>query len=83
VCPPYGGGFFTTVFVDDPQHVAALLRARGIYVVPMPGSLRIALSAVRTDDVAELAYALRAAIDEPVSIRPVTLLNPFHKAPAA
>jgi aromatic-amino-acid transaminase len=83
VCPPYGGGFFTAVFVNDPQHVAALLRARGIYVVPMPGSLRIALSAVRTDDVAELARALRAAIDEPDSIRPVALLNPFPKAPAA
>jgi aromatic-amino-acid transaminase len=82
-CPPYGGGFFTTVFVDDPQHVAAQLRGRGIYVVPMNGSLRIALSAVRTEDVAELAYELRAAIDEPDSIWPVASLEPYPKAPAA
>jgi aromatic-amino-acid transaminase len=83
VCPPYGGGFFTSVFVDDSQRVAARLRARGIYVVPMPGSLRIALSAVRTDDVAELVYELRAAIDETESIWPVASLEPYPKAPAA
>ncbi|HMI92850.1 MAG TPA: pyridoxal phosphate-dependent aminotransferase, partial [Polyangiales bacterium] len=82
-CPPYGGGFFTTVFVDNPQHVATKLRDRGIYVVPMPGSLRIALSAVRTQDVAELAYELRAAIDEYESIWPVASLEPYPKAPAA
>jgi len=64
LCPPYGGGFFTTVFVRDPQTVAAQLRARGIYVVPMPGALRVALSAVSSEDVSELAYEIGNAIEE-------------------
>ena len=67
--PKYGGGFFTTVFVDDAQGVAAQLRAKGIYVVPMKGALRIALSAVRSCDAAQLARELRDAIDCRVSVR--------------
>jgi aromatic-amino-acid transaminase len=63
VCPPCGGGFFTAVFVDDPRRVAATLRERGVYVVPMRASVRVALSAVPTGDVIALADELRAAVE--------------------
>lgn len=82
-CPPYGGGFFTTVFVRDPVEVAARLRRRGIYVVPMPRSLRIALSAVRTDDVTELAHEIRSAIVADESDWPGTNIGRHDQAPAA
>jgi aromatic-amino-acid transaminase len=65
---PYGGGFFTSVFVDEPQRVAARLRTQGVYVVPMAGALRIALSAVRTDEVADLAYEIRGALEQPAPL---------------
>ena len=96
VSPPYGGGFFTSVFVNQPEQVAARLRTYGIYVVPMAGSLRIALSAVPTDSVTELASELRAAIDIVERVRPIASLNgaapalrggassePYIKTPAA
>lgn len=81
-CAPYGGGFFTVVFVDAPQLVAARLRARGIYLVPMPGSLRIALSGVQASDVIEIAYALRTAIEEAGDVRrrDSSDLNPYRPA---
>jgi isopropylmalate/homocitrate/citramalate synthase/aspartate/tyrosine/aromatic aminotransferase len=61
--PTYKGGFFTSVFVDDPYQVAARLRAGGTYVVPMQGALRIALSALKSQDVGRLTQQLARAIN--------------------
>jgi aromatic-amino-acid transaminase len=61
--PTYNGGFFTSVFVDDPQAVAARLRAEGVYVVPTAGALRIALSALRTADIPQLVGRLADIVD--------------------
>jgi isopropylmalate/homocitrate/citramalate synthase/aspartate/tyrosine/aromatic aminotransferase len=63
VRPSYKGGFFTSVFVDDPQAVAARMRAAGVYVVPMAGVVRIALSACPAADVPQLVEQLAVAIE--------------------
>jgi aromatic-amino-acid transaminase len=60
--PRYNGGFFTSVFVKDSQRLAAMLRAEGVYVVPMEGAVRIALCAVKTADVPRLTQRLAAAL---------------------
>ena len=44
--PRYQGGFFTTVFRDDAQTVAAKLRELGIFVVPTAGAVRVAMCSV-------------------------------------
>jgi len=61
--PEYKGGFFTSVFVRDSAQVAAALRTEGVYVVPLDGAVRIALSAVRTDQMVRLVNGLVDAID--------------------
>jgi aromatic-amino-acid transaminase len=61
--PRYNGGFFTSVFVPDSYELAARLRAEGVFVVPMEGAVRIALSAVKTRDVPKLTMQLAAALN--------------------
>ncbi len=56
--PRYQGGFFTTVFVDDPQTPAAKLRDRGIYVVPTQGALRVAMCSVTEPQIERIVRAL-------------------------
>ena len=61
--PTYSGGFFTSVFTDAPERVASTLRAEGVYVVPLEGVLRIALSSVRTQQVSRLARKVAKALE--------------------
>ena len=75
--PDYKGGFFTSVFVDHPDALAARLRGEGVYVVPMKGAVRIAFSALRTSDVPQLVERLAWAVDR----RPVNHAR-THKRPA-
>jgi aromatic-amino-acid transaminase len=56
--PRYDGGFFVTVGSDDAPKHAAALRDRGMFVVPLGGSLRVALCSVATSDVARLARSM-------------------------
>ncbi|MEM1035026.1 MAG: aminotransferase class I/II-fold pyridoxal phosphate-dependent enzyme [Myxococcota bacterium] len=58
VYPRYQGGFFTTVFCDDPQEKAAALRERGIYVIPTRGALRVAMCAVNDQQIARIVSGL-------------------------
>jgi aromatic-amino-acid transaminase len=61
--PRYDGGFFTTVFHDDPQAVAARLRERGIFVVPLAGALRVALCAVNEAQIQRIVAAFAAVLE--------------------
>ena len=64
--PRYEGGFFVTVFHDDPLAKAAEMKERGVFVVPQrapggdlgTGALRLALCSVAERDVARLVDAL-------------------------
>lgn len=56
--PRYDGGFFVTVFAKDPKASMEKLIERGVFVVPGPGSLRVALCSVAEKDIATLVRAL-------------------------
>jgi aspartate/tyrosine/aromatic aminotransferase len=56
------GGFFTTLRVEDPQEVAAQLRDRGVFVVPLKEGLRVGLCGLRAEDTTRFAQAFREAL---------------------
>lgn len=60
--PRYDGGFFVTVFASDARAAAERLRTRGVFVVPQPGALRLALSSVPQGEITELVHAVSEAI---------------------
>jgi aromatic-amino-acid transaminase len=60
--PRYDGGFFTTVFHDEPQAVAARLREKGIFVVPLAGALRVAMCAVNHGEIDRIVTALHEVL---------------------
>lgn len=60
--PRYTGGFFTTVFVDEPFEAAAKMRAEGVFVVPIPGALRVGICALPTDGIERAVTTLASAI---------------------
>ncbi len=59
--PRYDGGFFTTVFCDDPFPAALRLQEAGLFVVPQAGALRVALCSVAERDVPRLVAAIVGA----------------------
>ncbi|MBL8603887.1 MAG: aminotransferase class I/II-fold pyridoxal phosphate-dependent enzyme [Myxococcales bacterium] len=60
--PPYDGGFFVTVLVPDAKATAEALKARGVFVVPQAGAVRVALCGVAAHDVAQLVAHLAATV---------------------
>lgn len=60
--PRYDGGFFVTVFARDAKAAGEALKARGVFVVPQPGALRVALCSVAEADVPALVEALAAVV---------------------
>ena len=60
--PRYDGGFFTTVFCDHADEVAAKLRQQGVFVVPLKGALRVAMCAVSEPQIERIVSALAAAL---------------------
>jgi aromatic-amino-acid transaminase len=59
---PWQGGFFVTLNADSPAAVAARLKARGVFVVPIPTGLRIGLCGLRIQDVPIFALAYRESL---------------------
>lgn len=56
--PRYDGGFFVTVFHDNAPEDALRLKAKGVFVVPQRGALRVALCSVAVKDVPRLVDTL-------------------------
>jgi aromatic-amino-acid transaminase len=56
--PRYDAGFFVTVFHESPFEKAAAMRKAGVFVVPLKGAMRVALSGVAERDVPRLVDAL-------------------------
>jgi aromatic-amino-acid transaminase len=56
--PRYDGGFFVTIFVDDAKAAGDRLKAEGVFVVPVPGALRVALCSVPKTQIPTLVEAL-------------------------
>lgn len=60
--PRYEGGFFVSVFTREPERAAARMRELGVFVVPIPGALRIALCSTPARDVPRLVAALEQGV---------------------
>ncbi len=58
--PRYEGGFFVTVFTDDWKERGQRMAEQGVFVVPQPGALRVALCSVAEADIPRLVTALSA-----------------------
>ena len=58
--PRYDGGFFTTVFNDDPKKTSQALCRRGLYLVPTAGAVRVAVCAVNEAQIARIVDGLSA-----------------------
>jgi aromatic-amino-acid transaminase len=56
--PRYEGGFFVAVFTPDSERTAQVMRDAGVFVVPMPGAVRVALCSTPARDVPRLVAAL-------------------------
>ncbi len=61
--PRYEGGFFVTVFHDQPKEKAQAMKDKGVFVVPQvrnngAGALRVALCSVAERDIGRLVEAL-------------------------
>ena len=56
--PRYQGGFFVSVFTEDPSRTAQGMRDEGVFVVPLQGAVRIALCATPVTQVPRLVRAL-------------------------
>jgi aromatic-amino-acid transaminase len=62
--PRYEGGFFVTVFAADSERVAERMRARGVFLVPVPGAVRVAICSTPARALPRLVDALRDALRE-------------------
>lgn len=60
--PRYEGGFFVTLFHDKPADVAGRMKEQGVYAVPFPGGVRIALCSVPEKDISKVVAAAIAAV---------------------
>ena len=61
--PRYEGGFFVTVFTPDAERTASRMRELGVFVVPLPGAVRVALCSTPARDVPRLVEALRQGLE--------------------
>ncbi len=60
--PRYEGGFFVSVFAQDPERAAARMRELGVFVVPIQGAVRVALCSTPARDIARLVDALSEGV---------------------
>jgi aspartate/tyrosine/aromatic aminotransferase len=54
------GGFFVTLPARDPAAATEALKARGVYVVPIPEGLRVGICGLRAADAEHFAQAYAA-----------------------
>ena len=60
--PRYDSGFFLTVFTPDSERTAAEMRDDGVFVLPIPGGVRVALCATPRSELPRLVDALKAGV---------------------
>jgi aromatic-amino-acid transaminase len=61
--PRYKGGFFVSVFTPDSRVTAERMREAGVYVLPMPGAVRVALCATPVASIPRLVDALAEGVE--------------------
>lgn len=60
--PRYDAGFFVSVLAPDEERTAARMRELGVYGVPVPGGIRIALCSTPASDIPRLVDAIEAGV---------------------
>jgi aromatic-amino-acid transaminase len=60
--PRFDAGFFVAVFTKDQDAAAAAMRERGVYTVPIPGAVRVALCSTPSAQIPRLVEALEAGV---------------------
>lgn len=60
--PRYDAGFFVACFTPDPERTAARMREMGVYTVPIPGAVRVAMCSTPASAVPRLVEALEAGV---------------------
>jgi len=60
--PHYDAGFFVTMFTPDQDASAAAMRDLGVYTVPIPGAVRVAICATPADAIPRVVSALEAGL---------------------
>ena len=60
--PRYEGGFFVAVFTPDPKRTSAVMRERGVFVVPLKGAVRVAICATPAEKIPRVIDALAEGI---------------------
>ncbi len=60
--PRFDAGFFVAVFTPDEDATAAAMRELGVYVVPIPGAVRVAICSTPESTMDRLTRALEAGL---------------------
>ncbi len=60
--PRYEGGFFVAVFTPDPAKTCQVAQERGVFVVPLPGAVRVAICSTPASEMPRLIDALAAGV---------------------
>jgi aromatic-amino-acid transaminase len=58
----WAGGFFITLDVPDPKAVTERLTQHGVFVVPLPETVRVGICGLRASDAPRFAAAVRASL---------------------
>jgi aromatic-amino-acid transaminase len=61
--PRYDSGFFLIVYTPDSQRTAAAMRDVGVFVLPIPGAVRVALCHTPERDLPRLVDALAVGVE--------------------
>ena len=62
VYPRYEGGFFVTVFCENPQEVARRMREKNVYLIPVKDGVRVGLCSVSSKFIPELVEVLNSSL---------------------
>ena len=60
--PRYDAGFFVSIFTPDEQGTAAAMRERGVYTIPIPGAVRVAMCSTPAAAIPRLVEALQEGV---------------------
>jgi aspartate/tyrosine/aromatic aminotransferase len=60
--PRYENGFFLIVYTADSDRTAAAMRDEGVFVLPIPGAVRVALCHTPKKDLPRLVDALKVGV---------------------
>lgn len=60
--PRFDAGFFVAVFTPDQDRTAAAMRELGVYVIPIPGAVRVAVCSTPESTIERLTQALQTGL---------------------